>query len=1101
MTDPRVIRPLTNAIEVLEPREVPSATPWFVEAFQRGPVSGMPQGWTQWSSDGTPDFQVDATGAGLGDQGRLIADGNTGATGRAWLTSGFAANVETSASVYVNNRASAQLFIRGQDLNTKTPSYYAVSVVRGAEIQLLKVDHGKTTVLGTVKTPGYLSNSWLTVTIRAEGDNLRVFVHRGDTNQYLASNGVWDRQRTAGVEVIDKAITKAGQVGFARGGETADEITVDSLRIGPISQPQAPTIVEERFSKSTSTGLPAGWNQWASTSASASTATTSTDETLRLDAGSTTEARAWLTRPIDGDSQVSASLYVDSLIPGGIITRGSNLATNQETGYRLEVKRGLEVQLIRVVAGRVTVIANLKSKEWLSGLWVQASIITNGSQIRTQIFRSDTGQYLNADGTWGLAPAWSMTVTDRAITSGSYVGLTRGTGYAGSLIFDNFIVTSAPTAKSNATAIPTGADKPTIPANPGEDLPAPTVPTVPTVPPRVPPVVPPPATVPPTTPPVVPPVTPGNTTGKLPEVSRNYSHIRLANLAYYGTEIGEFEKTLLKDSIDLVIPNVAYLDDIAAVDKSTPQFIYTNVSNIYLNLISDWNAYADRNKIDREDAFYHATTATTYNGMSASAVPVNRFWAVYKSNGATQEKLTTNLQSSGSNISFAAKGESVSLGFLEKFREINVDVSTAASGGWAGQWEYVSTVDSSGNPTRWSTLNLLSDTTTGLKRDGKITFDPPSNWVPASISGSSRFYYVRMKTTQAGTAPSVNTILGADYTAGNKIPAFDSTADKNGDGYLSDAEYAKRRSGFDARFEYQSRIFYPNYGPLRYATNVSDANFRAWAVDYHVRALGAQPLARGFFVDNSIGRLAVDPASLKESLDTYSEDYGAVLGTINTRLMKNGQWLIANTAGGNSTADALIKNGVSYLEEFALRPLSANHVQYDDLAATLKYRRQISGNKAYEILDSLPTNGFDANDPRMQLATLAMYYTLADANLSMLMVNGGNEPASSWRRHWIEAVKFNVGKPTGEQTQFATGTDPSNSSLIYKVYQRKYQNALVLYKPVSYTRGVNGTTANNTATVHQLDGLYRPLLADGTYGAATRTMSLRNGEGAILVKV
>ena len=47
--------------------------------------------------------------------------------------------------------------------------------------------------------------------------------------------------------------------------------------------------------------------------------------------------------------------------------------------------------------------------------------------------------------------------------------------------------------------------------------------------------------------------------------------------------------------------------------------------------------------------------------------------------------------------------------------------------------------------------------------------------------------------------------------------------------------------------------------------------------------------------------------------------------------------------------------------------------------------------------------------------------------------------------------------------------------MTYKVYQRTYANALVLYKPLSYYRGVAGTTGNDTATTHVLGGTYRPL--------------------------
>src|SRR5207249_171939 len=132
-------------------------------------------------------------------------------------------------------------------------------------------------------------------------------------------------------------------------------------------------------------------------------------------------------------------------------------------------------------------------------------------------------------------------------------------------------------------------------------------------------------------------------------------------------------------------------------------------------------------------------------------------------------------------------------GFLEKYREINVDLQAAARGGWAGRLEYVSKVDASGKPIEWKPLALLGDGTAGFTKDGRLTFDPPRDWVPASISGSARLYYTRIRTASGGTAPVVNNLFGRDYTAGGVIPAFDAAADKDRDGYLNDKEYAARR--------------------------------------------------------------------------------------------------------------------------------------------------------------------------------------------------------------------------------------------------------------------------------------------------------------------
>ena len=1090
MTDPMAMRPKLS-LEGLEARDIPSAGQWLVEPFQRGPSSGLPQGWGQWSNDGSRGFQVESTAAGLGDTGRLTTSGLSGTASRAWVSTQYDADVETSASVFLNSSSPIQLLIRGQNLNGTVPSYYAASVVRGGNLQLVKVDRGQTTVLGTVSSGEWISNRWVQVTIRADGDAIQVQLSRGDTNQSLGPDGKWSRRSVAAIRVHDAALKQAGQVGFARGARTADDVSVDSLRVGPANPPTRTTLYEDRFAGGPATGLPQGWGIWTATPGQI-TARTVADETLRIDGPSTGATRGWLNRVIPGDVQVSSSIYVDSLIPAGLIARGVNLHSDTPTYYGVAVKRGLQVDLVRVLNGRETVIGSIRSRDYVSGLWVQSSLIVKGSELRVQIFRSDTGQYLHSDGTWGLSPQWAISRKDTAIASGERVGLSRGTGSSGELVFDNFLATASPNRLISAETIPTQQDKPNVPTVPTpEDNPPP----------------PPAGGGTPTSPPTVPPTpTPTPATNPaLPNVPRHYSHIRIAQLAYHGTPFGEFEKSLLRNSVDLVIPNQAYLDTIQSVAPNTPQFVYTNLTNIYLGLYTDWLQYAERNNLNREDAFYHVSKASSFIGLSASAVPVDRFWAVFSGNASNAwTNITSAARNSDTTFSIGGKvNESVAFGYPEKFRELNLNLQSGASGGWAGQYEYVKSVDSQGRPTSWGRLNTLSNTTNNFRNDGRVTFDPPADWVASSVDGGARYFYVRARTTTAGTAPQLQTASGNDYTnfrgaqLGGTTPAFDATADRDRDGYLNDREYATRRAGSDARFLYQSRLFYPTYGPMRFAANVSSTAYQAWAADYHLRYLQTQPNANGFFVDNSTGKIAVDPTTLRESLATYAVDYGALLGTVNRRIAP--RWLVANTAGAGASGEPIARNGITTLEEFGLRPLSTNHVQLDDLVATLAYRRQLSGGKAYEILDSLP-QGKDATDPRVQLTTLAMYYLVADPNLSFLMMNGGNEPASSWSRHWTDAITYNVGKPVAALAQFATGLDPSNRALTYKVFRREYQNAIVFYKPLSYTRGTAGTIADNTATTHQLDGTYRPLKADGSLGAPVNRITIRNGEGITLVK-
>ena len=1069
------------SVEGLEDRSLPSSSPLLIEPFHAPTASGLPLGWSQWSSTKASAFKIDQSG-GLGDIGMLAASALSGTTARAWVSNSFPADVETSASVYLNSTVPIQLFARGKNLASATPTYYAVSITRGLSVQLVRVVNGQATVIGADRSGDYVSNKWVQVSLLVEANELRVQVRRNDTGRYLDTAGNWVSQPVNAIAVLDSAIASAGQVGFARGSQAPDTLLLDNLRVNQVYPESRSVYQAERFDGEVGV-LPDGWAKWSNLAPVA--ARTTPDQNLRVDGASGNETRVWINRTEPADLQVSSSLYVDSLVPAELFLRGQNLGTAKPTYYSATVTRGLSVQIVRTVNGQDSVLGTVKSKDWLSGQWLQVSLVARGNELRLQVFRTDTGRYLNADGSWGLAPSWTLIRTDAAITRAGFAGLGRAAGAAGGLTFDNFIVTSAPQRWNEVNPIPTQNDKPTpIPPPPDGG--------------GNPPPLPPPGPGP--TP------TPTPTDPALPSVPRNLAWIRLAQLAYYGTPLTDFEKGLIQKDIDLIIPNAAYLDQIAKLSPDTPQFVYSNVSNIYLGMFTDWLAYADANRLDRAAAFYHVSKAMPYSGASASSVPVNRFWGVYRGSASGWTDLTSAARSAGTSLAFGNVGEVLAVGYPEKFREINVALRSAAAGAWGEQLEYVSAVDSQGRPTAWASLKLLGDGTGGLRRSGQITFDPPANWVAASVNGSARLYYVRFRTTSGGTAPVALTLLGRDYTnsrGGNSgtIPAFDSAADANRDGYLSDAEYARRKPGKDARFAYEGRLFYPQYGPNRFATNVANAAFRAWAADYSVRLARSEPQAAGFFVDNSPGKLAVDPASILEPLGSYSTDYASLLGAINKRLAPLGRWLIANTSGGGPSANAIVQNGVSYLEEFALRPLSANTVQFEDLAATLAARRPLSGGRSYEILDTLPTNGVDAADPRVQVSSLAMYYLLADPQLSFLMMNGGNEPASSWTRHWTDAIRFNVGQPVGTWGVFGSGQDPTNAALTFKVYSRQYQNALVLYKPVSYTRGVSGTIADNTATTMALGGVYQQVRADGTLGPRITSLRLRNGEGAILARV
>ncbi len=586
----------------------------------------------------------------------------------------------------------------------------------------------------------------------------------------------------------------------------------------------------------------------------------------------------------------------------------------------------------------------------------------------------------------------------------------------------------------------------------------------------------------------------------LPEVPRHYPHIRIVMLAYYGNPMGAFEDELLAKSVDLVVPEAHFLKHIHDVAPKTPQLLYSNASSLYGDLLLDWLTYADAKGVSREAAFFHAAKPAPFRGDSPSSRPVTWFWRVERV-GERVRDLTDAAHGKEAGLTFGAADETLTAGYPERFREINVELTSGAAGGWSAILEYPSALDAAGRPT-WSPLDGRADTTDGLTRSGRLEFDPPADWKPV---GAPPLFTVRFRTATAGRPPVAKSLLGRDYVgAGGKnegvVPVFDTDADRNRDGYLDDAEYARRAAGKDARFAYESRMPCENYGQMRLCTNPGRAEFRAWAVDYHVRFLARQPLAGGLFMDNSEGRIYLKPGDTLEKVESFGADYGALLGEVSKALAP--RWVLANIAGGMKHADPVVRANPIYFDEFTIRPLGHNYEQFEDVATEVARRAALTSPPPYAVLDSYSQNG-SPTDPRTQLATLAYYYLLADPDATFLMFDGGHEPSSEWRRHWCAAVAHDVGRPSGAWRRIAEGTDPANAARKYRVYRRAYEKVVVVYKPLSHTPNdwkTKASVGDETATSHDLGEAYRPLRADGSLGEAVTRVTLRNGEGAILVR-
>src|SRR5262249_39570453 len=142
--------------------------------------------------------------------------------------------VRLTAAVFLNSIVPVQLLVRGQSLDTDAPSYYAVSVTRGTELQLLKVVDGVATVLATVSSQQWVSNEWVYITLTAEGDELHVQAYRPGTAESLAADGSWQSQATDAIVGSDGTLSAGGFAGLGRPAVYSGAVLFDKIAVTPL---------------------------------------------------------------------------------------------------------------------------------------------------------------------------------------------------------------------------------------------------------------------------------------------------------------------------------------------------------------------------------------------------------------------------------------------------------------------------------------------------------------------------------------------------------------------------------------------------------------------------------------------------------------------------------------------------------------------------------------------------------------------------------------------------------------------------------------------------------------------------------------------------
>ena len=229
----------------LPPPAPPPAT--VTQTFDTTTPGQLPAGWSGYSNNTSAGFVASTALALSGTEG-LTSTGTSSSTARAWSTTVLAADVTASAAVYLDSLIPAQLFVRGSNLNTTTPTYYAVSITRGLDVDLLRVVNGVPTTLATLQSTSYTSGLWVQVQLTVVGSELQVAIYRPSTNQWLNAGGAWSSSPAYAIMTQDTTITGAGEAGVGRPASYSGALTFDNFAAGP------PTILAPSITVTSSAG-------------------------------------------------------------------------------------------------------------------------------------------------------------------------------------------------------------------------------------------------------------------------------------------------------------------------------------------------------------------------------------------------------------------------------------------------------------------------------------------------------------------------------------------------------------------------------------------------------------------------------------------------------------------------------------------------------------------------------------------------------------------------------------------------------------------------------------------------------------------------------
>lgn len=615
-----------------------------------------------------------------------------------------------------------------------------------------------------------------------------------------------------------------------------------------------------------------------------------------------------------------------------------------------------------------------------------------------------------------------------------------------------------------------------------------------------------------------------------------YSHIKTWENVF-TSPTGE-NLTWLVDHKDFLKLTSTTLVDYRRAGGTAPVMVYSNFNYLPIGKNSDSSTYLSLRQWakDRglswnawEDMFIHFSVDSLQRPSIESTIDDttdDKFNGVFVYNGSTFSDQTENAFSGSAFHISDAIGWNTYIGYQEPFKEINVNLQTLASSDWNGIWGYW-------NGTTWQALTI-NDGTNDMQQNGKVDFTPPVSSWQRNIVNNKELWWVRLRTTAAGTTkPIVNGggLKGRNYyyLSGSYYfaPGWDARNDTNGDG-VRDANIVTNAS---AVFRYEARI--PWWEHETKQVNMANTNMLSWYPSEHLKLLTTaygSPDSYTYdtlFLDDAaweklqINALSSGGSTVEDTTPTaYQANTINMLREIKSIVGAAGKIVVINTSERTTT---IVNSYVDAVDGFVGENFIWGGWIYPKERIDEVIRRNVNG-KTSLIMAADATIAGDYD--RSKMTELAEYYLSSGNNTYYRFGMEGKGPTpNTFQDHFYGAIEYNVGQPKGSYYKLQEADDPSSSNATYGIaymWAREFDNALVLAVPLPYsdscpTPNTSGTVYEKCKTMAEpsydvvslptyataggTSNRYQKLNVDGTVDPTIITsITLRNAEGVVLVK-